>query len=182
MADPTIFKIENGVFGLKVVDTAAVGYAPTWQAPGGKTLTTVAIADYETDSTTWTCQITAGALTASPSTETSSVPATFCAPAREIPTPGQTAYALDISFLQDVNISDGLNAFLFEFDTEEAYVYMGMDGANPPAMIGRVRLQAGTIGGEARSTLAADVSLGLTARPDIEFGNATTSRIVVGSA
>ena len=181
MANPTIFKIENGVFGLKIVDTGAVGYASTWQAPAGKTLANVLIADYETDSGDWTCQVTSGALTASPSTTTTSIPATFCAPAQEIPEPGQTTYTVDLSFMQDVNISTGLNAFLFENDTAEAYVYLGFDGANPPAMIGRVRLAAGTIGGDARTSLTADLSLPLTRKPDIEFGDATTSVIVTGA-
>lgn len=181
MSDPIIFQIEQGEIGLKLVDKAAVGYTDAWQAPGGKAVDVVAMADYETGSTSWSCQATAGALTASPNTTTQDIPATFCAPARSTPQPGETSYSVDLSFLQDPNVAAGLSAYLYEFDTQEAYAYFGLDDGNPPRMIGRVRLAAGTIGGEARATLTADVSLPLTRRPDIEFGDATTSRIVTGS-
>ena len=48
MADPFIWQIEDGVLAFKVVDTAAVGYLPSWNAPAGKTELTVAMADYDT--------------------------------------------------------------------------------------------------------------------------------------
>lgn len=181
MSDPVIFSIEQGEFGLALIDTAAVGYLDTWQAPGGKSVDVVALADYDTGSAAWTCQNTAGALTASPNSTTQDIPATFCSPARSVPQPGETSYSVDISFLQDPVVAAGLSAYLYENDTLEAYIYFGLDGGDPPRMIGRVRLAAGTIGGEARSTLTADVSLPLVRRPDIEFGDATTSRIVLGA-
>lgn len=181
MSDPVIFQIEQGEIGLALVDKAAVGYLDSWQAPTGKTVDLVTLADYDTGSAGWTCQTTAGALTASANTTTQDIPATFCAPARSTPQPGETSYSVDLSFLQDPNVAAGLSAYLYEHDTLEAYVYFGMDNSNPPRMIGRVRLAAGTVGGDARATLTADVSLPLTRRPDIEFGDATTSRIVLGS-
>lgn len=181
MSDPVIFSIEQGELGLALVDTAAVGYLDSWQAPGGKAVDAVVLADYDTGSTGWTCQATAGALTASPNTTTQDIPATFCSPARSVPQPGETSYSVDISFLQDPNVAIGLSAYLYENDTMEAFVYFGLDDGNPPRLIGRVRLAAGTIGGEARATLTADVSLPLVRRPDIEFGDGTTSRVVLGS-
>lgn len=181
MSDPIIFTIEHGELGLKIVDTAELGYLDTWQAPGGAGVDEVTLADYDTGSGGFTCQMTAGALTAAANTTTQDIPATFCSPARSVPQPGETSYSLDLSFLQDPNVAIGLSAYLYENDTLEAYAYFGMDNGEPPRMIGRVRLSAGTIGGEARATLTADVSLPLVRRPDIEFGNATTSRIVLGA-
>jgi hypothetical protein len=181
MSDPVVFMIEQGEVGLMVVDTAAVGYLDAWQAPAGKAVDAVALADYEAGSAGWTCQTTAGALTPSANTTTSDIPATFCKPAKTIPTPGETTFTLDLTFLQDPNVAAGLNAYLYEHDTLEAYAYFGLNDGEPPRMTGRVRLSAGLIGGDARTTLVATVSLPLTRRPDIEFGDATTSVIVLGS-
>lgn len=181
MSDPVVFMIEQGEVGLSVVDTAEVGYTDAWQAPGGKTVAAVALADYETASAAWSCQTTSGALTPAANTTTSDIPATFCTPAKSVPTPGETGFSLDLTFLQDVNVSTGLSAFLYANDTKEAYAYFGMNSGEPPRMIGRVRLSAGLVGGDARTTLVATVSLPLVRRPDIEFGDATTSVIVPGS-
>jgi len=181
MADATIFQIELGTIAFSVVDKAEVGYADTWLAPTGATVDTATLADYDAGSATWTCQATAGALTAAQDTTTTDVPATFCGPARSIPQPAETSYTLDLSFLQDPNVAAGFNAFLFENDTLEAYVLFGMadnTGTLPPKMIGRVRLVAGTIGGPARETLTADVSLPLSSKPQIMFGTGTTTSIV----
>src|SRR6185436_10335772 len=114
-------------------------------------------------------------------TTTSDIPATFCKPGKSIPTPGESTFSLDLTFLQDPNVAVGLNAYLYEHDTEEAYAYFGLNDGEPPRMIGRVRLSAGLIGGDARTTLVATISLPLVRRPDIEFGDATTSTIVLGS-
>ena len=51
-----IFQIERGLFGLALVDRAAVGYSDDWQAPGGKVLPTVAITDYQGESVQWSCR------------------------------------------------------------------------------------------------------------------------------
>jgi hypothetical protein len=187
VADAVIFQIEQGVIAFQVVDTTEVGYDPAWQAPGGSTVDTALLTDYETDSASWQCQATSGSLTAAQDTTTVDVPATFCSPARSIPQPASTSYSLDLSFLQDPNVAAGLSAFLFEHDTEEAYVLFGMAGSsatpapgtvNPPKMIGRVRLVSGTIGGAARSNLTADVSLPVTMKPQIMFGTGSTTSII----
>jgi hypothetical protein len=184
MAEATIFQIELGTIAFSIVDKTEVGppaYADTWLAPGGKDVSAAALADYEAESDAWTCQTTAGALTASQDTTTTDVPATFCSPAKSIPQPAETSYSLDLSFLQDPNVAAGFNAFLFEHDTEEAYVLFGMadnTGAAAPKMIGRVRLVAGTIGGAARETLTADVSLPLSGKPQILFGTGSTTAVI----
>ena len=110
----TIFQIEDGRFALKLVDTADTGYADSWQAPDGKTLLDVVFADYDSTATTWSCQVTSGALTASPNTNDVTVPATFCQASSVVPQPGITSYSLDGEFLQDVNVITGLSRYLFE--------------------------------------------------------------------
>jgi hypothetical protein len=181
MAEATIFQIELGTIAFSVVDKAEALYEDTWLAPAGADVATATLADYEAGSATWTCQQTSGALTASQDTTTTDVPATFCSPARSIPQPAETSYSLDLSFLQDPQIAAGFNAFLFEYDTQEAYVLFGMadnSGTLPPKLIGRVRLVAGTIGGAARETLTADVSLPLSSKPQIMFGTGATTVVI----
>jgi hypothetical protein len=173
-----VFQIESGTIAFKVVDTAAVGYLSTWLAPAGKAVGAVVVADYDPSSPVWSCQATAGALTASQDTTTTDVPATFCGPARSIPQPASTSFNLDLTFLQDPNVKLGLSRYLFENDTKEAYVFFGLNGWDPPKMIGRVRLVAGTIGGEARTVLSADISLPLSSRPQIDFGTAADHQAV----
>jgi len=177
-----IFLIEDGEFALKVVDTDAVGYDQSWQAPGGKDLETVTIADYDTGSTVWKCQVTSGALNATPDTTTTDTPATFCQAATSTPAPAETTFELAVSFLQDINVdpTNSLNRFLFENDTNEVYFFLGFNGTDPPKAIGKVRAQSGTIGGDARTSLSADLTLPCVRKPDIEFGNTTASIIVQG--
>jgi len=166
----TIFQIENGKLAFSVVDTEDAGYADTWQAPNGTTLLVAAIADYDADAATWSCQVTSAALTASPNQNEVTVPATFCQASSVVPQPGITSYSLDGEFLQDPNVMTGLSRFLFENDTEEAYFFLGLDGANPPKAIGRCRLIAGNFGGAARENLTSSLSLPLSRKPDIAFG------------
>lgn len=182
MADASIFQIEDGQFALALVDKTEPGYSDTWQAPGGATVDAVTESMYHPSSVTWKCQVTSGALTPAPDTTTTDVPATFCNPARTIPTPGETGYTLDATFLQDPHIVAGLSRFLFEFDTQEAYFLLGLDGANPPKAIGRVRVQAGAIGGAARTSLTTDISLPLSRKPQIDFGDINASEAVPPNA
>ena len=177
-----ILQIESGRMGLAIVQRGAVGYTSAWQAPGGKTLSTVGIADYVAQSATWSCQIIEGSLTASPDTGTTiDIPATWCDAAQSIPSPGRTGYSFDGSFLQDISVKDGLNAFLFEYDTAEAYLYASFNGDQAPRFIGRCRITSGTMGGPARENLTSDFSLALTTKPDVQFGTSTDNRIITGA-
>jgi hypothetical protein len=175
-----VFKIETGVFALSLVgdsDTAA------WNAPTGKDVDVVTLADYTTPGPggDFSCQVTSGALTASPNTTDETTAATFCSPEQTVTSVGVTSFTADISFLQDPQIVAGLNRFLFEHDTKLAYFFLGLNGTSPPKVAGKVRLIAGTIGGDARVTLTADLSLPVEQKPDIQFGDATTSDTVEGS-
>lgn len=178
MPEATTFEITDGIVAFALVDTAAVDYEDSWQAPGGETVDTVTLADYGVGAAMWRCQVTSGQLVPSADTTTRQRPATFCQPGETIPSPGVTSYALAIEFLQDPNVKAGLQRFLFEHDVKEAYFLLGLNSEDPPKAIGRVRLASGAFGGAAREELTASLSLPLTRKPQIEFGTAADSAIV----
>ena len=159
-----VFKIENGQFGL------------TTTAPTGSDPCAAVLADYGAG---YTCQITSGALTASPNVTQETIPATWCDPEESVPQVGKTSYSLEISYLQDPDLVAGLSRFLFENDAELAYFFMGLDGDNPPKAIGQCRLVSGAVGGEARVTLTATATLPVDGKPLICFGD-TASHAPVG--
>lgn len=180
--DPAVLSIEDtGIVALTLVDRAASGYSEAWQAPGGKTALTAVLADYVDADAGWSCQITSGKLTPSKQSNRRDRAATFCSPASSTVSVGQSTWALDVSFFQDAHIRDGLTSYLFENDTAEAYFLLGVDGANPPRGIGRVRLVAGGFGGEPRADLTDSVSLDLVRKPDIVFGQTGSTRLVTGA-
>lgn len=175
----TIVEIEEGAFALAIVDKTVAGYSDAWQAPGGKTALTAVLADY-VGAADFACQITKGQLTASPSTSTKKIDATFCSPGEELPDPGKTSFNLEASFYQDPVVRAGLSSFLYQYDTLEAYFLLGLAGIAPPRAIGRVRINASTFGGTARDPLKADLTLGCSRKPDIAFGIAGSTRLVAG--
>lgn len=182
MTDPVIFKIENCQLRIALVDTSAVGYQAGWQAPGGATLAQVTVEDYDALTALYSCQVTSAALVASPQVTNETVPATGCAPAKTIPVVGETSYALAVSYLQDLNVAQGISKYLFQHDTKEAYFFIGFAGTtDPPKAIGRVRLVSGNLGGAMRALLSSDVSLPASMKPDFEFGNADDSEVVPGA-
>lgn len=162
-----VFKIEEGLFGLSLT-------APT---PAPTDVCDAAATGY----TDFTCQVTSGSLTASANVTDETIPATWCSPESTEQNVGETSYSLELSILQDPDVSAGLSAFLFTHDTEIVYWYMGMAGDDPPKATGVARCVAGTIGGEARVALTADVSLPVTGKPAVCFGDATTSVPVEGT-
>jgi hypothetical protein len=171
-----VFQIETGKFGLSVVDTADTGYLSEWQSPNGVDVATSVIANYVSGSLgDYSCQISSGALSASPNTTTDSTPATFCSPEETTTSVGVTSYNLDVTFLQDPDLMNGLNRYLFEHDTEELYFYLGLNADVAPKAIGRLRCIAGTIGGDARTKLTATLSLPCSRKPDILFGSGVST-------
>lgn len=177
MSAAQVFNIEAGKMALAMVGDSD---PKDWQAPGGKTLDTVTLADYEAAGINFSCQVTSGAINSSPNTTNKTTPATFCEPEVTTTQVGVTSYTLDTSFLQDPQVKRGISRFLFENDTKLAYFYLGLDNENPPKAIGRVRVIAGSIGGDARTDLTATLSLPLETKPDIEFGVEGDSEIVTG--
>lgn len=173
----TVFKITNGQLGLALVDTSAVGYLDSWQAPGGANVDEVDLADY-TDSAGFACQITSGQITSSANVTTSSRAATWCSASVPTTTTGQSTFAVDLAFFQDPHIAAGISRFLFENDARECYLYMSLDGGEPPRAIGRVDLVAGAFAGAGDEELTATATLTFKSRPTIEFGTAADSVIV----
>lgn len=181
MSEPHLFEITEGYFGLIVVNTAATGfggYSTAWQSPVGDTGTgstataiDAVLTNYETAASGWTCQMTSGAVNGRPSTTTVTRRATFCEAGATVPTPDQTAFELVIRFYQDPDVVNSLSLWLLDNDTEEAYVYLAW-GSGPQKLVGRVRVAAGTIGGDPRVPLEATVTLPFTGKFLIEKSNA----------
>jgi len=166
MAGATVFKIENGSMAISLVDPAITDACAAVKADFG--------------SNNFTCQITSGALNATANVTQETVPSTWCQPEKTVPVVGETSYVLDIAYLQDPNVVDGLARFLFEHDTERAWIYMGMDGDTPPKAVAEVRLVSGAIGGAGRTTLVASAALPVEGKPIVCFGDATSSASVGG--
>jgi hypothetical protein len=188
MSDPFIWQIEDGVLAFSVVDTAEVGYLPTWNAPAGKAIDVVTIADYEADSAFWKCQVTSGMLTPTADTTTQDVPSTFCQNGRTIPTPLQSTWTLDIEMLQDPQAGPtsptmGLAQFTYENDAAEVYFMLGLNGDTAaPRAIGRVRMSPTAFGGVARTPLTATASWPVTQWPDIAWGLTLTTTTTAAAA
>jgi len=179
--DPNIINIENGLLALTIVDEAAVGYDAAWQAPGGDTAATAALADY-VDGDTFSCQITSGRIAASKNVQRRDRAATFCSPASSNPVPGSSSFALDFSFFQDPHVRDGLSSFLWEHDTETAYFLLAADsGTTPPRAVGRCIIVAGSFLGDPRADLTDSVSLDIVRKPDVVFGTTGSTRLITGT-
>lgn len=176
MADTVWFKIETGAFALALVNTAASGYLESWDAPSGKTITTVTLADYAMPAgSNWQCQVVSGEISASSNTTREARPATWCNAASESVKPGLSSWTLNMTFAQDPQVATGLQQFLFANETKQAYFLLGLNGdltGNPraPLAIGRVSLAAESWGGPAGEDLTADVAFELLRKPQIEFG------------
>ncbi len=182
MTEPTILTIEDGQLALSVVDPGAVGYAESWQAPGGATAATAAMAAYLETEAAWSCQLTSGRLAASKNVTRRDRAATFCAPASSTPTPSQTTFTLDVSFFQDAHVRDGLQSFMFEHDTEELFFLLSpRAGVVPPRAIGRVIAHAVGFLGEPQVDLTDSFSLDVVRKPDILFGSTGSTRLVTGT-
>jgi hypothetical protein len=181
MSAPLIWRIESGVLAFTDVDTAAVGYAPTWVAPGGATAADADIADYEADSTFWSCQITSGALTPTADTTTQESPSTFCQLGQTIPTPKLSTYTLDVEMIQDPHVGPtaptmGLAEYLDTHDAQEVYFLLGLNGTMAaPRAVGRVYLSAAQFGGVAQEILLATASWAVNGTPNKAYGVTTVT-------
>jgi hypothetical protein len=169
----SIFNVETGTFVVTITDP---------NVP----VDTAMAADYvvagENDS--FTCQVTASALNATPNSTTEDVPATMCEAGESRTIVQATSYELALTFLQDPNVAMGLSRFLYKHDTEIGFFYFAMngtDGEGPPKAIGALRIQSGSIGGEMRTTLTSDLTLPVTGKPDVMFGSDLTTDVVEGN-
>lgn len=183
MAEAMRFEITDGVLAFAVVDTAAIGYLDSWQAPGGKTVETAVLADYTDANAQWACQITEASIDASANVDTQDVVATWCAAAKSVPQPAETSFAINGEYFSDEHLEDGLFAFLYANDTKEAFFLMGLNGpSSPPKAIGRCRIVAAKFGGAGRdATRTASLDgLPLSRRYDVWVGSAAPGVVIEG--
>jgi hypothetical protein len=176
----TIFRVENGILAFELVDTAAVGYDPAWQAPGGKVLPTVAPADYDTSTDSFQCQVVTGVLQATPQSTTENLDGTWCDLPEVVTIQGEDTFAVALDVYQDPN-AVGLSAYLYEHRGAKAYAYFGMGPSSgvPPIAIGVVTLASVSIGG-GRQAARGQVTFPFDRAPDVQFGSAAEWRVVFG--
>jgi len=181
MADALRFKIENGVIAFTPVDPAAVGYLDTWQTPGGAAIDTVTLAAYTDADAQWSCQVQTATIDASANNNDETVDATWCSPAKTIPNPGESSWAINGTYLQDVIDEDGLWQFLYLHDTEECFFYIGLAGeSSAPSAIGKCRVLGSTFGGAARTALTSTLGpLPVSQRFDAWIGQPGTAGVVI---
>lgn len=184
MSDPFLIRIpvgETASLGLELVDRSAVGYSDAWQAPDGKTLPTVAMADYNAFSAVWQCQVTSASLNSTPNITQNDRAGTFCRVPGQTVVVGEDTIELSLGFFQDLTQQNGLSAFLYENSSKECFFYFAFDNDKPPRAIGRCRLVSGSIGGDTHTDLTATAPLPVLKRPDLEVGIQGNSRIIIGS-
>ena len=180
MPGPLLFKIENGAIGLDLVDTAAVGYLDTWQAPGGKTFPAVALADYDPLTTGYGCQQVTGVVAATANNTTNNIDGTWCAAPSVETIVGADSWTVAWDLYQDPTDPDGLVAYLYEHAGKDAYLGVFCNGdASPVAFVGKVTLSAASIGG-GRNANRSQVTFAFKRKPDAWFGIPTDWKIVPG--
>lgn len=128
---------------------------------------TLLLADDEAGLATGTgyeCQVTSAAINATPNLQ--SVPATFCAPASQIP--AATGYELAITWLQDWTApGGGLSKWAFDNDTLAKWFSLSLGPEEPPLATGQVRVVAGSYGGDAGVPLTATQTWPMVNKPTI---------------
>jgi hypothetical protein len=180
MSNPLLFKIENGVVALDLVDTAAIGYDPAWQAPTGKEFPTVAVADYDPATAGYACQQVTGVVAATSNTTTENIDGTWCALPAVKTIQGADSWSVAWDLYQDATDPDGIVAYLYEHAGKDAYLYVGCGGdAKPVAFIGVVTLSAASIGG-GRQANRSQVTFQYKNKPDGWFGTLTDWKIIPG--
>jgi hypothetical protein len=177
----TIFRVENGVLAFDLVDTAAVGYLPTWQAPAGAKLPDVDPADYDTSPQSFGCQVVTGVLTSTAQSTTENLDGTWCDLPEVVTIAGEDTFSAVMDVYQDPTVALGLSAWLYEHRGQDAYVYFGMGpgAGQPPVAVGVVTLSSVSIGG-GRQAARAQVTFPFKAAPDIQFGTTAEWRVVFG--
>jgi hypothetical protein len=140
MSDPVVIVVTDGV--LKLADDAA------------------GLATGES----FECQVSSAAINAAPNLQ--SVPATFCAPASQVP--AATSFELAITWLQDwTSAGGGLSMYAFDNDTLTKAFSLSLTADTEPVATGLVRIVAGSYGGDAGTPLTTSVTWPLVNKPTI---------------
>lgn len=155
MSPPQYRKINNGVLAIALVDTAAVGYSPDWQTPGGVAIDVLTVAAF-TDgpaAASWQCQVTEAFVSASSNTTTEDVPDGWCGEGTTTTNVKGSSFALNLTWVQDEFLEDGgLTGWAYDNDAEEAYFLVAGDAAAGAARIaGRCWVIAGQVFGPANT-------------------------------
>ena len=172
----TLFKIENGKFGLALV---GAGDDPTWQTPGGADPAEVTMADYDTEASGFACQVVTGVLSATANTTTENIDGTWCDLPEVKTVTGEDSFSVAWDAYQDPN-AIGLAAYLYQHRGAKAYLYFGAGGDGvPPTAFGVVTLTSMGIGG-GRSAARSQFTMAFDRAPDIMFGTAAAWLLVYG--
>lgn len=140
MADPTVIVVTNGVL-LLADDAAGIATGEAFE-----------------------CQVSSAAINATPNLQ--QVPATFCAPASQVP--AATGYELAITWLQDwTAVGGGLSMYAFTNDTLTKFFSLSLNDQTEPLATGSVRVVAGAYGGDAGVPLTAQTVWPLVNKPTI---------------
>jgi hypothetical protein len=156
MTAANVFRIEAGKVAFATTD------------PGITSACSAALSSFPS---VFSCQVTEASLQPTANVTQDTIPGTFCEPEEQRPRVGRTSYTLNMVFLQDPHILNGLSRFLMEFDTQLCWFYLGFDGDDPPKATGKVRITAGALGGVARTVLTAPVNLPVDGTPMVCFGD-----------
>jgi len=123
--------------------------------------------DWTTPDVDASCQVTTAAVVANPVTQTA--PATFCEGETDIV--GKSKWQVDLAGLQDITESTGISMWLFEHETEAAWVQIigptNETGDKIITIVAPVRIQAGNLLGPAGTPLDFSVSLPAQAKPTV---------------
>jgi hypothetical protein len=181
MSDALRFKIENGVVAFTPVDTQAVGYLTSWQAPGGLAIDVVTLADYTDADAQWSCQTQTLTIDSSAVNNDETIDPTWCAPAKTVPNPGESTWAINGTYLQDTIDEAGLWQYCYLNDAVESFFFVGLAGeSSAPSAIGRCIMLGSTFGGAARTALTSTLGpLPVTQRFDAWVGTPGTAGIVI---
>lgn len=140
MADPTVIVITDGTL-LLADDEAGLATGVGYE-----------------------CAVTSAAINATPNLQ--QVPATFCAPASQVP--AATGYELAVTWLQDWTApGGGLSMYAFTNDTLTKFFSLTLNGAAEPIATGSVRIVAGAFGGDAGVPLSTSTVWPLVNKPEI---------------
>jgi hypothetical protein len=140
MADPTVIVVTNGTL-LLADDEAGL----------------VTGVGYE-------CQVSSAAINATPNLQ--QVPATFCAPASQIP--AATGFELALTWLQDwTSPGGGLSGYAYTNDTLTKFFSLTLNDQTEPIATGSVRVVAGAYGGDAGVPLTSQTVWPLVNKPTI---------------
>ena len=161
-----VFKIEDGRLGITLTDP----WAPVGTLTDVCSATSAEFADSDLS-----CQVIAASLDTAVTVNRSTVPATYCADESSTVSGVVEEQTISGSILLDENEAQGVAAFLYEHSGEEAWVYIGGDGDDPPKAVARVRLASPSLFGTAREVRQATFSFGVDGRAAGCFGDAASS-------